>query len=852
MVLSVMAPAWMQAVEPREITPLASWLFTQDIGPSSEPPQQAVWNPVQVPHIFRQSGLPDAGIGWYRTTITWDEADRGRRVMLKLDGAATVTEVFVNGAAIGRHVSAYTAAVFDLTESLVSGRSNRIDVRVSNRDDDTKGVLARSTLYYVNGGMFRTAWLVKTGAVHIYPELGSSGVYLTPQAITNARADLHIRTMVSNAATVEKPVVVVHTVMDPVGKECATATVTGLLAPGAIVPLDAIAAIAEPKRWDLGQPNLYTVKTRVQVDGQISDVLTESTGIRTITYQNQRFQLNGHEVQFRGVNKHAQDEYVWNAVSDETLAWEWTMMADLGINTVRLAHYPHSRFEYDQADRLGLAVWAENGFAGHAWKGAQAEDKAVTAAGEYQTREMVRQNWNHPSILFWSCGNETIVSTADRYAAVIKAEADPNRLVTYAATEADKVGTGPKTCDFVARNTYDGWYGRTYPDFARKPNNSLVSETGCGGWITHHVPPGTATWSVDKYEPEEYSELFTEYRLQTVCRDDVAGRPMFLWWTFREFYNDKFKKNRNTKGLLTLEGMPKDMYYAFQAFMNPGKPMVHLNGRHHVLRRFAADAGIKAYANVPELELTINGVSQGRQRNGGYRLPDLVEKKKDGSTTTHAGIAVANVFVWKTPLAPGRNVIVASDGAGDSDRMVVYQQMGDAPIPTDPNALVQDLHSSNAANPAVFIDRPVEAQGPVYTEVDGSSDNTFDVLPKAIEGAAWIATKRLSDAKLATDLSFRVNPASHGAEVSVLFSTGTFPVVTLIKPDHAIVENAAAMAKQLAAQGFTANPDPAVWRDHELNRADAAVWTRTVKPGEVVTIPARTLDYVILVKSLAP
>ena len=95
--------------------------------------------------------------------------------------------------------------------------------------------------------------------------------------------------------------------------------------------------------------------------------------------------------------------------------------------------------------------------------------------------------------------------------------------------------------------------------------------------------------------------------------------------------------------------------------------------------------------------------------------------------------------------------------------MIVYQKPAgdaDAGKAVDPAGLVQDLKSSNKDNPAVFIDRPAESQGPIYTDVDGSSDNTFDILPSEVEGAAWIATRRLSDPKMKTDLEFRINPSS--------------------------------------------------------------------------------------------
>ena len=102
--------------------------------------------------------------------------------------------------------------------------------------------------------------------------------------------------------------------------------------------------------------------------------------------------------------------------------------------------------------------------------------------------------------------------------------------------------------------------------------------------------------------------------------------PCSFWWNFREFYNLKFKKNRNTKGIVTLAGMPKDIYYLFQAFFRPEYPVLYLCGRHHFLRQTAADNGIKVYSNASELELVLNGISQGTLRNGDYRLPDSEKK----------------------------------------------------------------------------------------------------------------------------------------------------------------------------------------------------------------------------------
>ncbi len=175
------------ATSPRQSIPLTTWEFVEDSETNAttiQPPATAEWRQVAVPHVFRQSGLPDNSAGWYRQSITLTESDLNQRVYLELEGAASVKDVFVNGRFIGRHKGAFSASAFDLTDALKTGQANTLAVRVSNRDNEARNCFSRSTLYYVNGGMFRKAWLVKTGAVHIFPDMGSSGVYLTPGNIT--------------------------------------------------------------------------------------------------------------------------------------------------------------------------------------------------------------------------------------------------------------------------------------------------------------------------------------------------------------------------------------------------------------------------------------------------------------------------------------------------------------------------------------------------------------------------------------------------------------------------------------------------------------------------------------------
>ena len=818
---------------------LTDWQFCEDTSPIGSEitlPEGSEWSNVTVPHVFRQSGLPDESAGWYRKEITLDPADKGQCFYLFLEGAASAKDIYVNGKHMGAHRGAFTAAVFDLTEALTFGKPNTLLVRVSHRPKEADDCLSKSCLFYTNGGMYRPAWLIKTAAVHIYPDMASTGVYLTGKDITAEKATLEVKTFLKNSQSMPVKVTVQHVVTDPTGAECGQMTAEAEVAVGAVVPVTAVTEVQRPKLWDIARPNLYTVSTDVMVDGKVVDTLTERTGFRTIAMKDDNFMLNGKKLLARGVCKHHQNEHQWNAMSDEQLAEEWDWMVDLGVNTVRLAHYPHRRLEYNMADENGIAVWAETGLAGQRWeksKKMRQSEQTPTADGERITREMVRQNWNHPSIIFWSSGNETNHDVASRYADVIRQE-DTTRLVTYASA-----GEIPTDVDFVAGNTYQGWYYDHYTDFAQVPKNAFVSETGSGSWITQHVPQGIQKWVVDHFEPQEYTELFAEYRFQTIFRNNPDAHKMFLWWNMREFYDWKFKKNRNTKGMVTLGGMPKDYYYLYKSFLRPDEPVLHLCGRHFFYRQFEPDNGIKVYSNANEVELLINGVSQGKKANGEYIQPNPEHKGPDEK------IGIDNVFFWTSSLNPGRNLIEARDDRGDTAFMVIYQK-GENGVPAPSDSLVVDLKSSNENNPAIFIDRAVESQGSFYTEVDGSSDNTFDVLPDVVEGAAWIATKRMSDGNNKTDLSFKV---TQPATIYVMYSTGTFPTIVLRGANETIAEQAAALTADLEKNGFNDTGVKGTWRGHDLWLADYGLCSRDCNPGETVTVPGHVLDYVVLIKA---
>ena len=573
---------------------------------------------------------------------------------------------------------------------------------------------------------------------------------------------------------------------------------------GAVAELTLSGHLASPHLWGLQDPHLYRLETAVLVGRTAFDALSTRVGFRDFRYLKPGFALNGEPIVLRGTNKHQETERSAHAVSDAELREDFRALKELGVNNVRLAHYPHAELEYDLADEQGLLVIAENGHS----NSAKSED-----TGDLITREMVRQNYNHPSIVIWSVGNEAAFKRVDRYAAIVREE-DPERAITYASN----TGGRPEKRDltFISQNMYRGWYrGEPWEFEAAALRMKYVSENGGGSVITNHTDYAEARHDLNRFEPEEYRQVLAEVHAQVVFKDHPEEIPLYNVWVFRDFGIDKYK-GRNTKGFLTSAGFRKDHFYLFQSFLRPDRPVVHLTSKTYFLRRGSPTNGFKAYSNAKALRLFLNGEDQGERRNGEFRHPN--------------GRRIENVFFWAPRMRQGRNEVRVADGAGHQDSAVVYFQGAGGAPPAATTTGVQHLASSNPRNPAFFVDQPVQDQWPFYWEHDGSADNTFDVVPVPARGASWIATRRTSKPGLGTELSFQL---ARAAEVLVMFT-----------------DDAPTLAR-LRAAGFEDAGPAGPWRSDELKLVEARLVRRHAAAGDRVEVPAAEVDAVVLVKEQA-
>lgn len=608
----------------RQIVTLTSdWLFSRSETANAQLPtfDNGKWTKVTLPHTFNSAEEGDGnyyrGPSWYRRALQIAALKPDRRMVLQFDGAATAADVFVNGRAIGRHEGGHARFRFDITDALVAGR-NLIAVRVDN--STTHRITPLGGDFTIFGGLYRKVSLIETDAVHLdLSDYGGPGVYAKASDISPAAARIGIDARVANQRSSPARVRVRSRILDAAGREVARAAQI-VSVPGRAVRVAKLQTrLPAPRLWDgVRDPYLYRVATRI---GDSGDEVVVPLGVRTFRVDPQQgFILNGKPYPLRGTNlQHSARPGKGTAVSDEEVAEDFEILRNMGSTGIRLAHFQHPPKAYEEADRLGLGVWTEVGVV------SQMEDSAeYRANAERQLRELIAQNFNHPSVVMWGVGNE-VYSEEPYVPRILKglhdvAKAiDPSRPTVYAHCCQGDTHAKAEVTDIIGFNRYFGWYkdqsGRTMAGWAAgyhaaNPNRAFgVSEYGAGASIYHQAdPPGpvetTAGWHPEQYQTEYHERNWRD------LRDKPYVFANFIWVAFDFASAGRHEGDRrgvNDKGLVTYDRRtPKDSYYWYQANWSD-KPMLHITSRRFT-ERPRADAEVKAYTNAGPATLLLNGV----------------------------------------------------------------------------------------------------------------------------------------------------------------------------------------------------------------------------------------------------
>ncbi len=606
------------------------WAFRK--GENEIPTEVPVlWDFVNLPHTWNAIDGQDGGGDYYRGTGTYvkrlekAELPKSDRYYLEIGGANSSADVYVNGKKVTHHDGGYSLFRVDITEFLEE--DNLFVIKVDNSKNDTVYPQFADFTFY--GGVYRAVRIICVSEEHIdLTYFGGDGVMVTP-AVKLQNAEVDVEVFVKNKSEKSK---IRYTVYDKAGNK--VTETEG--AEKATLPIENV------RLWrGRLDPYLYTLVVEIVKGEKTLDAVSVNFGCRSFSVDSERgFILNGEEYALHGVSRHQDRLGIGNALLPSHHREDIDLIREIGATSIRLAHYQHDRYFYELCDEYGFVVWAEIPYISENMPAAR--ENALS-----QMRELVIQNYNHPSIAFWGLSNE-ITMRGERDADLIEThkmlnnlchELDKTRLTTIAVVSPCPIDAEYlKIPDLVAYNHYFGWYGGEaemngpWFDNFHKENPDIpiaCSEYGAEALNWHTSTPVQGDYT------EEYQAWYHEQLILQLYQ------RKYLWatyvWNMFDFGADARSEGgengQNHKGLVTFDRQyKKDSFYAYKAWLSD-KPFVHIAGKRYV-DRVEEVTRVTVYSNLPEVELFQNGKSVGKQRSENHFF--YFEVKNEGESHLEA------------------------------------------------------------------------------------------------------------------------------------------------------------------------------------------------------------------------
>ncbi len=609
------------------------------------------WSSVHLPHTWNTDAYTEKdyyrGTGWYRRSVHIPDGWQGKQIFLKLDAASKAATVYINGKQVGEHAGGYTACTFDITPFLAFGKPNTLAIRADNARQDIAPISGDFTFF---GGIYRDVWLTAVPKQHFnLTNHGSDGIFISTPQVSEEQGILAIRSEIKNDASEKAALELVHNVYQPDGSLLQTQKQSIQLKPGETRAFQQTTSpILKPQLWTPETPALYRVETvlRNRKTKAVLDQSSHYTGFRWFRFDgNEGFFLNGKPYKLRGICRHQDQKPIGVALTDEMHRRDFRLMKEMGANFIRISHYPQDDALLEMCDKLGMLAWEEIPII----------DIVPDTPGygdncERNLREMIRQHYNHPSIVTWGYMNEILLVTQRRYKteAELKPvlertlalanrlekalkEEDSTRVSTMAfhgSNDYNKVGLGSIT-DIVGWNLYQGWYGGDLTGFERflaeqhrdyPTHPMIVSEYGAGSdKRLHSFSPRAFDFSI------EYQQKYLEHYLPVLENTPyVCGGTHWNFIDFSSALRDESMPRINNKGLVYSDRTPKDVYHYYKAAWRKDIPVLYIASRDWTHRVGVQQGGtpvvqpVKVYTNLPEVELFVNGMSLGKKQAENY------------------------------------------------------------------------------------------------------------------------------------------------------------------------------------------------------------------------------------------
>ena len=565
---------------------------------------------VELPHSWNSIDGQDGGNDYFRgtcrytRTIAKSEIPESDRVYLEINGANSSATVYVNGKEVAQHDGGYSTWRVDITDELKD--ENKIEIDVDNAaNDHVYPQMADFTFY---GGLYRDVNLICVSESHFDLDFfGTHGMKVTPE-IEGDDAEVEIEVFLTNFKKGQK---IRYTILDKEGN---------VVAEKVTDDDEAELDIKNVHRWHgRKDPYLYIAKAELLEGETVLDNIAERFGCRTFEIDPENgFILNGEEYPLRGVSRHQDRWGLGNALKPEHHKEDMDLIYEMGATTIRLAHYQHNQYFYDLCDEYGMVVWVEIPYISKHLP----DGRANTVS---QMKELIVQNYNHPSIVVWGLSNEITMSGEDedllenhRILNELCHDWDETRKTVVACVSMCSMDSKyNKIPDVVSYNHYFGWYGGDttmngpwFDKFHEKYPEIPIgcSEYGCEAlnWHTSNPQQGDYTEEYQAYYHEELiKQLFTR---------------KYMWathvWNMFDFgadaRNEGGENGQNHKGLVTFDrSYKKDSFYAYKAWLSDD-PFVHLCGKRYI-DRVEDVTKVTVYSNLPEVELFANGESLGKK-----------------------------------------------------------------------------------------------------------------------------------------------------------------------------------------------------------------------------------------------
>lgn len=596
---------------------------------------------VDLPHTWNAqdalSGKIDykRGIGNYEKNLFIRSEWKEKRLFIRFEGVNNIADVFVNRRHIGEHRGGYGAFIFEITGKVEYGKENSILVRVNNGEQLDIMPLVGDFNFY--GGIYRDVHLLITDETCISPlNYASPGVRLIQDSVSHKYAKVRAVVDLSNGDSGNREVELNVRLLDGqrVVKE---GTKKVNLSGNAAMQQEFTFEIDQPHLWNGRQdPFLYQAEVTLSRNGQMVDRVTQPLGLRFYRIDPDKgFFLNGKHLPLQGVCRHQDRSEVGNALRPQHHEEDAALMLEMGVNAVRLAHYPQATYFYDLMDKNGIIVWAEIPFVGPGGYNDKGfvDLPAFRANGKEQLKELIRQHYNHPSICVWGLFNE-LTELGDNPVEYIKElnvlahQEDPTRLTTSASNQ---MGDLNFITDAIAWNRYDGWYGGTPADLGKwldrmhKDHPEIciaISEYGAGASIYHQQDSLVKTVPTSWWHPENWQTYYHIENWKT-----ISSRP-YVWgsfvWNMFDFgaahRTEGDRPGINDKGLVTFDRkVRKDAFYFYKANWNGEEPMLYLTGKRNTARTQRLQT-IIAFTNLSGAELFVNGKSYGKATPDSYAI----------------------------------------------------------------------------------------------------------------------------------------------------------------------------------------------------------------------------------------